>query len=624
MTVVELAATNYAPFLANDGIPGVYRAFPAYSHYDQFWTDTFGAPDDSVSERKKIISFFSNADTRYQKAASLIDCVGQQGSFFWDQINQILYVNYDDGDNNFDLLQVFTAAIGFSDSTSVQYFDDVEYLPMLTKAPQYAKQVDYLTYGELALVSGSLTIANGDGSAGKQAVLDYLIGANIYGNEVFIKYGNEGDDYGDLVAVSAFSVKDYSFTLDSMTIRLIDLRTSQNVEIPQAVYSSDDYADLSDDDEGKVIPLIYGSVRNAPCLCVDKARTSGTTRRYRAGLLLTALASVEVNIDGMWTARTPQNIDLAVGEFDVPLSVNDSFAPYECRAVCTGIENTGVHDVIIDLNERYIGVVYNNTNYYTAEVSSESVSFEPIGVIFSEKKKLFSAIADLQGKSNIGFFYDIDGLGRRTIRVDNPNRDRAAYVQFCEIQNQDELEVVTDSSDVYGAVSVSYDKNWQADSARTERNSEYLDSVRVKYRSKKELAVDSFLSTQALAAIRAAVDGETYSDIRPTAELELAGKDFFALRTTDIIEVELTPGFVDADTETLSGRTYFGVVRGQITSVRPDYGKGVVKVGTRIRPYSDLFDDLITQTTDWELADGELFELETDDPYPDYYQVIKE
>lgn len=624
MTVAEIAAYNTTPQFANSGIPRVYQCSPAYTTYASFWTDTFGAPDDSVSERIKVIAFLVNATERYEAMNDYADLLTQPGGFWWDQANQFLFVNYDDTDCNFDPLQTYAGALGFTDASSVQYFDDVEYLPMIPKAPQYQKQIDFLEYGGLSLASGSLTIRNGDGTAGQQGVLDFLITSSIYGNEVFIKYGDEGDDYGDLVAVSAFSVDDYSFTIDSITIKLIDMRESQNASVPEETFSVADYPNLSDEDEGKIIPLIYGVCRAVPCLCVETLETVGTTRRYRAGLLLTALSDVEVKIDDIWTARTPENIDLTTGEFDVPLAVNASAAPYECRANVTGIANDGPHDVIIDLNQRFLGLSFNDSNYYTAEWYSETVSLSPVGLVIREKAKLYAVIADLQGKANVGFFYDIDGIGRRTIRIDNPNRDISAYIQFCEILNQDELTITTDSSYVYAKAVIKYDKNWAAGSSKSVTDDTYSDTVLVRYRNRKTLEVDSYLATAAAANSRAAVDAENYSEIRPIAELQLAGKAFFGIRTLDVLEIELSPGFIDADAGTATGRTYFGVKLGQIISLNPNFSTGIIKAEVRLRPYSDIFDDEVFQGTEWELADDEYFELETDEELPEYFTVVKE
>lgn len=579
MTIVELSISNEAKGFVNADVPFVWKNQPLYRQYDSYWTDTFGAPDDSNNNRIVVSSFSRGGIVLYDNMASYNDMLAQEKSFWWDNANQILYVHFEHDQAPGTDSYVYGAVRGFSDTT-VEYNNDVEYRPLVISTPGINKKADFQNYDGLSLANGDLVLSNFNGE------LDGLIESPVYGNNVDIFFG---DDFTDLIQIGSYTVDDYDPSLTEWVFRLLDKRSSEFVDVPQETFSVDDYPKLEDTYEGKYIPIVYGSPRYTGATPIDGLETSGTTRRYRAALLLTALSTVEVLIDDAWVSRTPSNIDLSVGEFDVPTAVTSQGAPYKCRVKCTGIENDYCPDIILDLNNRFLNLEFIDSNYDTTEWNSEKLLLPPVAYVIDKKKKLADVISDLQKASEKGFQYDIKGNGQRTIRVDNPNREVSRYITNVKIQNKDEFPVTTDSSFLYSSVKVKYDKNFQAGTSLSVLNNSSKDTVISTYKKRAVFEPQTFLLNKSEAENRAAIDNENFSVIRPIAQIDAIGKEFFDIRLYDVIEAEITPAFVDRDNDAIEGREFYGVMRGQVIGIQPNTATSIMKISLRERPESSLF-----------------------------------
>ncbi len=559
-TYAELSGgVNYSPF--------VRRYFMTRQALAAYWTGTFGAADDQVTPDHIYVSgVTTNSISRYLRQATLADCLSQEQSFYWDGADY-LYVHYQHAEDEWCMVVEFSSPIGFTNKRLV-YIDDVCYRPLLRSSPSIAQQQDWINYNRLSFINGSFEFDN------VGAAYDFAILAQIFGNEVFLYYlidtGVENLSRADLEPMAAFYIEDYHHTLKSFTADVQDLRVAQNVKVPAELFTQDVYPTLDDKYQQKPVPLAYGTIRASTAVPVD---TDVLGMTFRQAVVLTSLGTVQVLIDAIWYDIVPTSVDLLRGEFvlDFDASTDDRGNPYPCRVLgSVGIPATRASDVIIDLNTRYLGLTFNNSNYDVAEWAAEEVLLDEIGIIFDKQVELFEAIRQVQAGSNLGFRYEIAADGRRTIRVNDWTRAVSRHVTNAEIGNVDELPVSSTDDYIASEVEVSYSKDYNDGSLLTVRNSDNVASVLAAFRMRTLTSITTAIVSSAIADACALWYAQRLGSIHGITELVLRGRDKLLTRIYDVLTVELTPGFVDADAGTITGRHYYGIWRVQVLAVDPN------------------------------------------------------
>lgn len=586
MTIAEVSSLNLASGFA-PVVPFVYELRPGFLSLASFWTSTFGAPDESRDYTIIVKSFVRDFTNKYNEVLSYNDCVAQEGSFFWDNTNQVLYTHFEHNHEGWTAIYQYGTYFGFSDNRIV-YLDDQEYLPLIDSVPSIRQSQDIINYNQLAFINGSLTLNNRsrrlDGVVAGQ--LDSFITADLYNNDVFLYYiddsivsASDEASRSDLVPLAAFYIEDYDISLKQITIKLQDKRKAQNITIPTAKFNTTDYPNIGDE-AGGVIPLMYGQVREARAVPTNGETTSGDVT-YRVALTLTALGTVQVNVDDVWTTVSVSSSSLSTGEFTLT-SANGrdtSGAVRDCRVLLpTGIAITYLSDIIKDLNERFLGIEYLDSNYDTTEWESEETDLTSGGWVFDSEIKLFEAIRIVQSGANVGFRYEILSDGRRTIRIDDNARASRGRVEPVDILNRDEMPVTTDSDQVFASVEVRYNKSFNSGRFITEINSSYSEEVRARFKQLNTLSINTLLNDQTDAADSAGARAIRFKAIPEIMTLSLLGKDFLTLRIFDILDIEATPDFADADTSIITGREYYGFKNGKVISVDPDLRRAVNNV----------------------------------------------
>jgi len=561
------AQTNYAPF--------VFQQQPATHTTADYWINAFGAADESIINNIHVNDFIRDYYNNYSETNNLQDCLDTIQSLFWDHPNYILFVHYELAYSPFtDNYYEFGRAFGFCTDQSI-YIDDVYYEGNLTSIPSVAQQQDLVNYERLAFMTGSLELLNNEG------MLDEFIADDITGTKIrtyYLDYISGVSNYtrSQLESQAAYFIEDYSLSLTRVVIDLQDLRAKQNLEIPTELFTLTEYPNIKDKYIDDVIPLIYGQVRRSEAIPVDGELGTGNDITFRQALLLTTLGTVQVEIDDQWTTKVPTSSDLASGTFVIAEADGRKAngEPYKCRVVDSiGIINTYSSDIIKDLNERYINVDYNNSLYNTTEWEAEETSLEPIGIVFNEQIELYEAIAEVQRGSNTGFRYEIAGDGRRTIRIDNLDRDSVFYIPNIEIDNIFDSPVRTNKQLLSATVNVGYYKDYEGDKYLHVENDDYMDTVLQNYREQPPVNFDTHLVTEAQAEDRAELYASRFSEMPKILETTLKGIEYFAVRIYDIIEVEITNGTVNADTGEITGREFFGIWKVQVLSIDPDYSQ---------------------------------------------------
>lgn len=580
-TTIQSPMINYAPF--------VYTAQPGVHDTATYWKSVFGAPDESTAASVTIASVIIDRNETYFRYDNLQNCLDNEGSFFWDVINELLYIHFDhDLDPLLATIQ-YGFSVGVTDSEDL-YIDNVFYMGLVSNLPSFSKQQDLANYDKLSFPSGSIELSNND------SVIDSIINNNIYGNELRVytlDYIQDQDNYtfSDLTVRGSYSVEDYNFILSKLEILFRDKRKSQNIKIPTEVFTLDEYPDIDSKYINKTIPLAYGLIYRSDALPTD---TSGyTTTTYRQAQELTSLGTVEVKDGDEWNEVTPIAIDLPMGEFTLSEvdSRQTSGKPRKCRVTGSiGIIITRSSDIIKNLNYRYLNIDFISSTYDVDEWEAEEVQLEEIGILYNKEVELFEAIRMVQSGSNVGFRYDINADGRRTIRIDDWDRTVSAYVSRENIFNSQELSVKSDSELLAARAVVEYAYDYSEKEHSIIIDESLQETVYRAYNQKPSKDLESYLLTSAQAEALAAWYLARYKNIPRIASLDLCGPDYAERRIFDTIYAEITPGMADAGTgQVIAGREYFGIWKIQILSVDPNYTDGINKVtGVLIERYPSV------------------------------------
>jgi hypothetical protein len=574
MIIAELTKYNELTSAMTNIAPFTYQGIPATYKQADYWTTAFGCPDESITIKLFISSVVRAATIFYSSMMSLLDCIDQEMSFFWDVDTERLYIHFEHDQCWWSDLFEYGDQLGMTDKDQI-YIDAVKYLPLLKSILSIAQQQDLVNYDKLAGIVGNVDVDNHD------SILDALIEKPVYGNDFRLYYLPERDthDYtrAELINLVYLYVDNYSISLLKITLKLQDKRLAQNIKIPTDLFSVDDYPDIDEQYIGQVIPLAYGLIKSSTGIPIDSNAGVGHDVIFRQALLLSSLGTVQVKIDDIWTTKVPTASDLTVGEFTLAEvdGRNASGAPYECRVLgSVGIANTYASDCIVDLNERYLGVPFIDSSYDRTEWGEEETALTTIGILFKEQIELFEAIRLIQSSANKRFRYDILPDGRRTIRIDDLERTPIInHIPKEKLQNINELPVDTDRKLLAAQVTVKYGFDYNAEYYQQVIDDDNYQYVRRTYRQMPSLEFETALTTKAHAEARAAWEAALFKDVPKLAYIELRGTEFYNLRIYDMLDnVEITLAEVDIANEIIgSGREYYGIWLTQVIKIDPDF-----------------------------------------------------
>lgn len=608
MKILEIASTNSITNFTNYA-PFVYSSILTNYTLADYWVTTFGANNESNNDIIFVSGFSRGAFDPYNETSSLIDCVATEKSFFWDNENQTIYVHFEHDQSPDSDVYSYETLFGYTDSELI-YIDNQEYLPLLTTPQSIRQQQDLVNYVKLSFVNGAFVLNNNGGE------LDFFKDLDLYGNTIRNSYIDDDDiietspgvfeaSRSDIQRQQTFYNEDNKHNISDITFRAQDIRKAQNAEILLNDFDSTTYPDIGEDFEGDPVPLAYGPIREMKAIPVDE-NSGNSYITFKAAEEMSDFGLVQVDIDGVWTTKTKQSESLSTGEFTLLSSDAEdaSGAVRACRLVnCTGIIISKASDVITDLNNRILGLGFNSSFYDVDEWTDEAEQLKIIGIVFDKRIKLFQAIEYIQNGANIGFRYEINSEGKRTIRIDDDTRLVCCILNNSNISKFD-LPVDTDSDLVYSRVRVNYAPSFNSGKYLSVLNNDFEEEVGNKYKQKSTLTRNegngTYLTTKADAEERALLDATTFKDIPDIVTIKISTPtkqdrlDFLHLRIFDVILTELTPAeFVDIDNDIITGREYYGIQFIKVLSIAPNeanlenvitgkilYGYQVVLLGT--------------------------------------------
>lgn len=595
LTTKYLNFSNFVPSFAFGWVSSISQ--PSYEQPSSFNSDfAFTA----ITEKRTLITAFrtiTSTTTYYIKKDTLEECIDDEESFYFDIANQLLYVHFNHLLKPDSEIVLISEQRNYTGATAqgVWYDEnDFEYLPKLLTLPQIAIEADPLVYSKMAFQNISLDYDNTPDSTTSE--FDSFIDSPIPGSESTLSYIPEAWFNREPLTVRSCVVtastisscvvtatekvsclldtpmpKYYLYTgivrgdalnLDTFTVNLIDKRSIETKKIPENRFETTTYPLLKDNVIDKIIPEGYGSVRGAECFCLTGTSGSGN-QTYKFATDATAVTTVYVENDNVWEEVTPVSTDATNGEF--VLSASDSLtsggSPKKVKADVTLRNIKNPADIIADINDRYLGVEYDTTNYDTTKWTSEKAYLKDVGLLMSKGKEIFEWIEDLQNGSNYGFRYDISGNGKRFIKVDLLTRDSEYNIDWIDLLNN---PTATRDFDQYASkVVVNYDKDYKDKEYFVKENTDFFNDAIKAYGYDKTYEIDSLLPSATDATEKALNIATAYNEVKPFFELETQLEDLLELDLYDFIDAELS------EPDTISGwagRDLWGTQKGKILS----------------------------------------------------------
>ena len=414
----------------------------------------------------KNIQSLNVAGEQYIEYTSLADLRTAGKGWFYDSTIPFFYFILEDyNPPEFYVVVAPGAAIGQSfNPYDTIYFEDIIYPPRIKSLQNLSKKKDPSYYGIIQYQSPSFELDNEDGFYDDYAQLQ------LYNQpyRVFLTFA--GLDYSEALQVYQGRIKEFS--QDHTSFRMIgkDPRESLSRQLPVNTFSNSDttlpfyFAGLDDKDDGKPVPIAFGSVING--------------RAYRTGA-------------GAWTfADTTYNtIDaLAVGSVVKKDGTTFAFAGTGTNGTFTGADHTddlyvtftqstvanGL-DVIPDCIENYEGIAYNSANYDTVEWELEKANVADTGIWIGDGHLMTCAdIIEKVCNENQGIFDPLPS-GKYTFRT--YQKLRFPTFEIYEYEKLDDGMLTHPTDEILSSIKIAYSQDLLEKQYIYVDNVDYQDAV---------------------------------------------------------------------------------------------------------------------------------------------------
>jgi len=626
--IVELTRTESITIYAAPALRPFVIAYKLYygasnSDIADFWTTTFGVTEEAKL-KTQVTGVVYNYAINYSLKDNISDCLNDFRSFYWASENQELTIRYgmlEESTWQTPNMQ-YGIAIGLT-KDKVRYFEDREYLPLISSLEPVAYDIDKFNYDKLNFAMSTLILNNLSGH------FNQFKDTPIYGNLVTVKTGEEGDTYSELILRRAYYIEDYDFSAQTLTIDIQDSRKALSTQVPTKYFDVADYPNIGDSAVGEAIPFGYGQLREVPGKCINENAVNATVNPIFifVEILSSATVTVEVKIADVWTVQTSGvTVDINTGQVTVVgarAGSSPNFTVRPTRAEVVGIANTYASDIIKDMNDRFLGIPYDTSNYNQTEWEAEEVYLEPIGLYIDKVDYVYNYIRNLQAASSVGFRYDTI-QGKRTIIIDNPNKDVTVDILPPDIFNITNVVADSNKADMYNKVIIGYNQAIESKTALRKENSDYYSISFSNYKIVSIYDVITGLNSELAATNRASIQAEDLHLIRRVFNLRVYGDKFLDLKLLDIVNatidikkfnietittlqgvlnsqdvvegiynsLEVIEGMLSSVIITDESANLFGTIRGQVIAVKPDYDLKINDIKIRERPYSQVWEDI--------------------------------
>ena len=600
---------------------------------DSYFTTLYGAEDLTNKQTINIKAIVVDIENFYAIQTSIVDCEDNEESFYFDITEQMLYIHFNHDISPFAVLVEYGKVYGYTND-EIRNFNGIDYLPLVKSIPIFSIKVDPLRYTQQSFYGGDI-IMNNNPIDGSNNNASFDSNEEFTGNDVYIYFGENGDSYTDLLLIANNYIVNTIISMDEVIVKTKDKREQQSTEVPTDTFSLTDFPDMDEDLDGEIKPDAYGRCLGVPGICINSEQ-AGNKKFYFASIITAAPAPVfKCKQDNKWTVIVPTVTDYTNGmatfaNADVHVDGDNTKGIEDVR--CSGYFRPYYNpaDIIADLNLRFLNITYNASNYDTVEWEDEKSYLENVGLYMDEQKEIYEWIEMLQNGSTIGFQY-LFVEGKRTIRLDNPNRNEAMTVYATEILNDLQFDNNEDFFSTHAVIN--YRRNYTTDKIKRYENTDYYLQVLREHRKAQQYETEALVWDESEAEDKSVIIMEDQKQERPVGKLLLFGKKFYELKLFDIINAEISKSGIKTGQEEvdfyISGddgddmyiwgdddvdidiyiwvdytqrdiiinyREFLGWMRFQVIGLFPNFNMGEMEIQVRQRDYSDLFESITGYT----------------------------
>lgn len=463
--------------------------------------------------------------------SSLADCISDDGSWYFDASEQMLYVHPTGSIPVHLNTYTVGAPLKVTSHSIAASLGEGYYEERIRAIPALRKAKDPHTSGFIASPSGSVELGNADGG------LDRLVGFDVFGQQARLKWGYEGLAYADFKEVIKDYVEGFELGTDTVTIKLRDDRRRLARKLPVNRFDKVTYPNLADKYVGKVIPIFYGQVYDAEVICVNSEEGGSPNWTFKVCDVADHSNGIEaidtVYVDG--SSVTPASTDLTNG------TVTLNNADWSGERVT--FDGQGLHDsgdsyiqtilnVIEDLLSVYLDIAYNATNYDTSEwTTAESNALNNnCGLWMDEQDEAIEWIEKLTDSSGGHFIRKNDG--KYTFRFTNVNAS-ADYTILID----DELEEPTvepDTENLLTSIAIGYAKRQTDDEFRWYLEDSDRDRFYARFSKDQNLEKETLLVSSTDAQELALFLRDMYDAAEPIVRI-VVWSEFMDIEIMDVI-----------------------------------------------------------------------------------------
>jgi len=406
-------------------------------------------------------------------------------SYYFDSSTTELFIHLDDWhypQGKTIRIGVINGFCDLIDPDYSGYYSNIFYEPRVTSIPKLSRRKDRLFYGSLEFQGGKISFVNNDG------YFDDWDERDIFYQEVRVYLGFQGFDFNDFEQVYNGVIDGYKIDYKIFQIELKDKRVTFDEKMLRDRFTQDEYSLLSDVDVDTVKPVAYGDVYDVLCICLDAEQGAPSTFEFmfmntRHG---SATAVTEVRANGV--PITPVSTDLAAGTFicnAVDVLTDNQLDAVTCDYIGINISNGA--DIIADILENYVGIYFNQYNYYLPEWTMERTRARDIGLAVIDESTITEVI-DRICNSIDGVFFQKDN-GVFSIRVFYEERPVSKIIRYYEWIDDPKFEYPTD--EFLTDVTIKYRPRHEELEYSTYWNELYYDEVYEKYKVAKTKTIET-------------------------------------------------------------------------------------------------------------------------------------
>lgn len=443
--------------------------------------------DQNTYDYKNIASLKIGA-IDYIKVTSLSQLRSQNESFYYDQATTMIYFHFTDFEWPLDKVVLAGAVQGFlKEIGESAYYNNIYYEPRVKNIPGLSQKKDPLFFGVLAFQSGSISFINNDG------FFDNIIDLSLYRQPCRVKFGFTGIDYSEFENIFSGYVERYALTFDDFSLSAQDIRKNLSRSIPVRTFQSSEFPDIDEDNINKPKPLAYGSVKNAPVICVNENESSPTN--YEFLIMDTtdySISSVSnVYVDNELLGGAHWSVDLDTGILSIASAqVEDNLEDVSCDFV--GASETNGIAIIQDLMLKYADLQFISSNFSITQWNTAKADSRDIGLYIDKDIKVIKQIEEICKSIDCIFYVTPDG--KYSAKIFDADRTPRKTIESYEWISDPKITI--DESRFLSSVKILYNQDYAKGTYTEYLNDNYENEVLRRYKAYNQKEIKTLLATE--------------------------------------------------------------------------------------------------------------------------------